>query len=704
MAGKLPDEGAENRSERQSDAVVRRRNFLVGGAAIGAAAVLGNWVAQAKAEPVSKYGAVGDGVTDDTKAINEALKEARVVSLEPSKGGYKVEGTLEIPSDTALLGCGYPGRLIRSGTYSYNTTKQFLKGDKYASAENNSRISISDVWFEGGGPLTGYKTIQELKTLCIAIGSSAEGAIGRNVMIRGCTFDNWPGPALHLLNQHDFLVEGNRLFQTQRGGIVVWYDSGHGVISGNVLRDGSDDCIALNSDANSKIPANPPRDIVVIGNQLSEKLVEGQLANKPICLRGARDVSVIGNMIRGSEAGTGAISLEETTTSGTFHNERILIEGNKITGASGSGVMVNVPQADQISIVDNTIDSCGSSGLRVFLNKETSVLTGLVVAGNRIADVGLTDATYRSGVTLQFTAGSRIEGLRISENFVERPVGSGISFLANANAKYVTVDHNTIQDANQALASSIAAISLQGLDRFTSRGNSIFEKPAGTQRCKWGLWVSTSTNGVISRTFAYNTDFSSLEAVSFAKAELLVENGGSITSSQQKTDGTSREPSPGMLLAGAKTRWANVSTTSTSQGTDTAAVTGRIFVTDVYIPVSCMLTGITWLIGSVGGSDKVIVALWNANNEVLATSNLAGVAVGAAGTAQNVNFTAPKSVSGPTMVAVGVQLSGSTAKLRTAAFPAVCSATVEGSFGTIEPLISFPSGFSGSQAPIVTTY
>jgi hypothetical protein len=703
MGGRFSADRGDS-TEGQSGNSLPRRDLLAGGAAIGAAAFLGSWVAGAKAEPVSKYGAVGNGVVDDTAAINEALKSARVVSLEPSAGGYKIEGTLEIPSDTILVGCGYPGRLIRGGTYAYNTAKQLLKGSKYASSENNSRIGIFDVWFEGGGPLEAYKTIQELKTICVAIGSAAGGALGRNVMIRGCNFDNWPGPAIHLLNQHDFVVEGNRLFQTQRGGVIVWYDSRHGVISGNVLRDGSDDCVALNSDANSGVPANPPRDIVIVGNQLSEKLIAGQLGNKPICLRGARDVAVVGNMIRGGEAGTGAIAMEESTTSGTFHNERILIEGNKITGPSGSGIIVNVPQADQISIVDNTIDNCGSSGVRVFLSKESSLLTGLDIVGNRIADVGLTDATFKSGVTLQFTAGSKIEGLRISENFIERPVGSGISFLTNASAKFVTLDHNTVQDANQGLGANVAAISLQGLDRFTARGNSIFEKPPGTQRCKWGFWVATSTNGLITRTFAYSADFSSTEAVSFAKAELLVENGGSITSSQHKTDGTTREPSPGTLVSGSKTRWANIPTTSTQQGTDTAAVAGRFFITDLYVPVSCSLSGIAWLVGSVGGTDKVLVALWGADGSLLATSSLAGVTVGAAGSVQSLTFTTPKSLSGPTMVAVGIQLSGSTAKLRTAPFPAVCSAVVEGSFGTVEPLASFPSGFSAGQAPIITTY
>jgi hypothetical protein len=51
-----------------------------------------------------------------------------------------------------------------------------------------------------------------------------------------------------------------------------------------------------------------------------------------------------------------------------------------------------------------------------------------------------------------------------------------------------------------------------------------------------------------------------------------------------------------------------------------------------------------------------------------------------------------------------IQLNGSTAKLRTAPIPSVCSAVVEGSFGTAEPLASFPSTFAVGQAPIVTTY
>lgn len=51
------------------------------------------------------FGAVGDGVTDDTAAIQAAVNAARVVNFESLT--YKIAGTVEIPDNTWL--CGKPG-------------------------------------------------------------------------------------------------------------------------------------------------------------------------------------------------------------------------------------------------------------------------------------------------------------------------------------------------------------------------------------------------------------------------------------------------------------------------------------------------------------------------------------------------------------------------------------------------------------------
>jgi hypothetical protein len=61
------------------------------------------------------YGAVGDGVADDTSAIQAAVTASRWVFLPA--GTYLISGTITLPADTTLLGAGpYSSVLVRGGT------------------------------------------------------------------------------------------------------------------------------------------------------------------------------------------------------------------------------------------------------------------------------------------------------------------------------------------------------------------------------------------------------------------------------------------------------------------------------------------------------------------------------------------------------------------------------------------------------------
>lgn len=51
-------------------------------------------------------GAVGDGVTDDTDALNSALQSAKYKTLYIPKGTYLISGTINVPSNTKVIGCG----------------------------------------------------------------------------------------------------------------------------------------------------------------------------------------------------------------------------------------------------------------------------------------------------------------------------------------------------------------------------------------------------------------------------------------------------------------------------------------------------------------------------------------------------------------------------------------------------------------------
>lgn len=122
-----------------------------------------------------------------------------------------------------------------------------------------------------------------------------------------------------------------------------------------------------------------------------------------------------------------------------------------------------------------------------------------------------------------------------------------------------------------------------------------------------------------------------------------------------------------------------------STGTDTAMADGQTHFKAVQIPVSGNLTGVQYLIGSVGGTDKVISVLYDDKGNVLTTSALAGTTVGTANTVQLLAFTTPYSVVGPGKYHIGVQQNGATGKIRTmtAGLFAKANIATGGTFGTV---------------------
>lgn len=138
-------------------------------------------------------------------------------------------------------------------------------------------------------------------------------------------------------------------------------------------------------------------------------------------------------------------------------------------------------------------------------------------------------------------------------------------------------------------------------------------------------------------------------------------------------------------------------------GTDTAGVNGTVFVSEVFVPANFTATGISFLIGSVGGTNNAIVMLFNSAGALLANSALAGVTVGTLATFQRIPFTAAFGVTGPGKYFIGVQFNGATAKLRTQTFGDSDTTSVAQTFGT-PVAITAPSTFTASVGPIAMLY
>lgn len=117
-----------------------------------------------------------------------------------------------------------------------------------------------------------------------------------------------------------------------------------------------------------------------------------------------------------------------------------------------------------------------------------------------------------------------------------------------------------------------------------------------------------------------------------------------------------------------------------------------------------LLTGIAALIGATGGTDKFIYELHDSTGALVATTALAGVTVGTAGTWQQIPFTAPVSVN-PGTYFIAVQLNGTTARLATFNSPTspLLTGSATGTFGT-SAAITPPTTYTAGVGPVAVVY
>lgn len=163
----------------------------------------------------------------------------------------------------------------------------------------------------------------------------------------------------------------------------------------------------------------------------------------------------------------------------------------------------------------------------------------------------------------------------------------------------------------------------------------------------------------------------------------------------------------GGVAGGQQTRFSSFDIDSVTAGTDTACDNGSIWVASIWIPANCSLTGLEYLVGSVGGTDKVIAGLYNNAGTLVANSALAGATVGTAAELQQVAFTGAYNAVGPGRYFAALQFNGATAKLRTIpAFLGQKTVRIKqaGTFGTLAALSPVPTALVADVAPIVSTY
>ncbi|MFA5349349.1 MAG: hypothetical protein WC309_03210 [Candidatus Paceibacterota bacterium] len=165
----------------------------------------------------------------------------------------------------------------------------------------------------------------------------------------------------------------------------------------------------------------------------------------------------------------------------------------------------------------------------------------------------------------------------------------------------------------------------------------------------------------------------------------------------------------GVILPSASTHiWAaGGSVIADTLGTDVSCSNGARYWVELMIPYNVTLTGLSYLVGSVGGTDSVVVQLCSSTGVEVATSRAPGSAAVIVGTAkqfQSVPFTTPY-VAKAGLYYATVQFNGTTAKFRTYSVPGskFIGASAAGTWQT-KANITPGTTFTVDKAPIIITY
>lgn len=338
---------------------------------------------------VQGFGAKGDGLTDDTVAIQRAITAAGVAhgSVYFPPGTYMVSGVLSLPSYVTLYGDG-PGISILKAMSTHTST--MLVNNNTTTGNTNIAIRDLEVDANASARTAGINIIHF---------STADGTSNTNIVIErvyahdslGTAGSNGLGIIFNRV--HGGRIADCHVANNDRDGITLYFDCQDIWIADNWVTDCGDDLIGLNAE-NASTTGHVMTRIHVEGNTLDGQIDQGA----GIAVRGVTQSIICDNVIREAFAAGIAISNWNTTASTDLliDNNVIRDAGASNTGVNGPGIIINSADSNasiagnagcrRITVSNNTINNSRCHGIRV-----------LGKSGTTTDDIQILDNTIQSG-------------------------------------------------------------------------------------------------------------------------------------------------------------------------------------------------------------------------------------------------------------------------------------------------------------------
>jgi polygalacturonase len=396
---------------------------------------------------VKDFGAVGDGVADDTAAIQAACTAAKTVTFGSSADNYRITGTITLTSGATLLMQGA-------------TVTQATDQTPIFNAGSTDNVTITGGRFVGKSEAS-YTNSPSSQAICVKADNATDLLVTEN------RFENfWYSPLM-------VSVGGNRVefsSNTVKG-------PGAAVLGVDINRRNTIGCTILGS--NVRVSNNDIYDTatgIIIGQGSTEIVVDGNVVHDLINEHGIyvdtgiRRLTISNNVIRNTGAdGTGmkvqcydsfgvesqcvaitgnsisntggdAIAVINTTGSPTLRTVGVTITGNTIQNAGAYGI--DAREVNDCVISGNEITTAASSGI-AWRNADNILIIGNVIRSSALT--GIRDLSSSTNVTVKDNVvrncatandGSDEYGILIGSGGVNHVIDGNIISDANANMRY----------------------------------------------------------------------------------------------------------------------------------------------------------------------------------------------------------------------------------------------------------------------------
>jgi len=374
------------------------------------------------------YGAMGDGATDDTAAINAALAALSTTGgtlvISPSSGSYMIDALTSItPSSNTDI------RIEKDATLEAITNAS----PNYAVVQ---LTSVDNVRIYGGGHIKGEKDTHS--------GISGEGGMcirmdaATNVVVEGIQISDGWGDGIYVGadpagQSSNITIRGNRVFDNRRNNISI-VDGDSGVITGNTTYGaGTANGVGINLEPG----ANEDVTNWTVTNNLCYSNGVGIVAVTRFgpLISTVRNITITGNICRNNtQLGIAVGRMLGCTVSGNTCSNNTesgisVSSGSHITILPNLGVVAGI--TSDITVVGNNCFNNTESGIYLQATGSFANLSGVTVSGNTCG------GNAENGIAIEKTTAQVCEDITITGNVSKGNTLSGL-YIERANDFSIT--------------------------------------------------------------------------------------------------------------------------------------------------------------------------------------------------------------------------------------------------------------------------